>query len=194
MPQYEILGRGDAPTELSDWEGLRVRAGGGLGEAMEMLGAVRQSLPAGETSVAFQRGAIDAAAFPYTYAHVSFGIDQEADWFTSNLTPGTSECGWVFNLEAYNALPPQYQELLMSQRDLVMEVQQAAYAEQDEINLPNFRANLTEVIYSDEQIAEFQAIAGQPVWDAWIEANQGDFDAQGVFDAIFEYAEEAMAQ
>lgn len=194
LPQYEILGRGDAPTELSDWEGLRVRAGGGLGEAMEALGAVRQSLPAGETSVAFQRGAIDAAAFPYTYAHVSFGIDQEADWFTSNLTPGTSECGWVFNLEAYNALPPQYQELLMSQRDLVMEVQQAAYAEQDEINLPNFRENLIEIVYTDEQIAEFQAIAGQPVWDAWIEANQGDFDAQGVFDAIFEYAEEAMAQ
>lgn len=194
LPQYEILGRGDAPTELSDWEGLRVRAGGGLGEAMEALGAVRQSLPAGETSVAFQRGAIDAAAFPFTYAHVSFGIDEEADWFTSNLTPGTSECGWVFNLEAYNALPAQYQELLMSQRDLVMEVQQAAYAEQDEINLPNFREGLTEVVYSDEQIAEFQAIAGQPVWDAWIEANQGDFDAQGVFDAIFEYADEAAAQ
>ena len=194
LPQYEILGRGDAPTELSDWEGLRVRAGGGLGEAMEALGAVRQSLPAGETSVAFQRGAIDAAAFPYTYAHVSFGIDQEADWFTSNLTPGTSECGWVFNLEAYNALPPQYQELLMDLRDMVMEVEQAAYAEQDEINLPNFRENLIEVVYTDEQIAEFHAVAGQPVWDAWIEANQGDFDAQGVFDAIFEYADEAMAQ
>lgn len=194
LPQYEILGRGDAPTELSDWEGLRVRAGGGLGEAMEALGAVRQSLPAGETSVAFQRGAIDAAAFPYTYAHVAFGIDDEADWFTSNLTPGTSECGWVFNLEAYNALPAQYQELLMGLRDMVMEVEQAAYAEQDEINLPMFRENLIEVVYSDEQIAEFQAIAGQPVWDAWIEANQGDFDAQGVFDAIFEYADEAMAQ
>lgn len=194
LPQYEILGRGDAPTELSDWQGLRVRAGGGLGEAMEVLGAVRQSLPAGETSVAFQRGAIDAAAFPYTYAHVSFGIDQEADWFTSNLTPGTSECGWVFNLQAYNALPPQYQELLMGLREMVMEVEQAAYAAQDEVNLPKFREKLVEVVYSDAQIAEFKKIAGQPVWDAWIEANQGDFDAQGVFDAIFEYADAAKVQ
>jgi TRAP-type mannitol/chloroaromatic compound transport system substrate-binding protein len=32
---------------------------------------VKQTLPAGETSTAFQRGALDAAAFPYTYAHVS---------------------------------------------------------------------------------------------------------------------------
>lgn len=194
LPQYEILGRGDAPTDLADWDGLRVRAGGGLGQAMEALGAVRQTLPAGETSVAFQRGAIDAAAFPYTYAHVSFGISDEADWFTSNLTPGTSECGWVLNLQAYDALPPQYQELLMGLREMVMEVEQAAYAEQDEINLPVFRETMTEIIYTDAQIAEFQAVAGQPVWDAWIEANQGDFDAQGVFDAIFEYAEEAMAQ
>ena len=194
LPQYEILGRGDAPMELSDWDGMRVRAGGGLGDAMEALGAVRQTLPAGETAVAFQRGAIDAAAFPYTYAHVAFGIDEEADWFTSNLAPGTSECGWVLNLEAYNALPAQYQELLMGLRDMGMEVEQDAYAEQDEVNLPAFRENLTEIVYSDEQIAEFREIAGQPVWDAWIEANQDAFDAQGVFDAIFDYAEEAANQ
>ncbi|MGI3187091.1 C4-dicarboxylate ABC transporter substrate-binding protein [Nioella aestuarii] len=193
LPQYEILGRGDAPTDLSDWNGLRVRAGGGLGSAMEALGAVRQSLPAGETSTAFQRGAIDAAAFPFTYAHVAFGIDEEADWFTSNLTPGTSECGWVLNRTAYDALPPQYQDLLMSQRERIMEIQQAAYAAQDEINLPAFRENLVEVIYSDDQLEEFREVAGRPVWEAWIAENQDDFDAQGLFDAVWEYAAEAEA-
>ncbi|MCV6824839.1 MULTISPECIES: C4-dicarboxylate ABC transporter substrate-binding protein [Halocynthiibacter] len=194
LPQYEILGKGDAPTELSDWEGLRVRAGGGLGDAMEVLGAIKQTLPAGETSTAFQRGAVDAAAFPYTYAHVSFGISEEADWFTSNLAPGTSECGWVLNKSAYDALPEQYQTLLMDLRDMGMDVEQAAYAEQDEKNLPVFRENLTEIVYSDEQLAEFRKIAGQPVWDAWIAANSDAFDAQGVFDAIFEHAEEAQNQ
>ena len=29
--------------------------------------------------------------------------------------------------------------------------------------------------------------------DAWIEANKADFDAQGVFDAVFQYAAEAEA-
>jgi len=191
LPQYEILGAGEPPVNLDDWSGLRVRAGGGLGSAMERLGAVKQTLPAGETSTAFQRGALDAAAFPYTYAHVSFKINESADWFTTNLAPGTSECGWVFNKTAYDALPPQYQEFLMSQRDLIMQVEQDAYAAQDEINLPMFQETLTPVTYSEEQLAEFRTVAGQPVWDEWIAANQDSFDAQGVFDAIFEYAEEA---
>lgn len=192
LPQYEILGKGQPPLTLEDWAGLRVRAGGGLGTAMEKLGAVKQTLPAGETSTAFQRGALDAAAFPFTYAHVSFKISEEADWYTSNLTPGTSECGWIFNKTAYDALPPQYQDFLMSQRDTVMEVEQAAYSEQDKKNLPEFEKTMTKITYSDEQLAQFRDVAGQPVWDEWIEANKDKFDAQGVFDAIWQYAEEAQ--
>lgn len=193
LPQYEILGKGTPPQDLSDWSGLRVRAGGGLGTAMEKLGAVKQTLPAGETSTAFQRGALDAAAFPYTYAHVSFKINEEADWFTSNLAPGTSECGWVFNKTAYEALPPQYQDFLMSQRELIMEVEQAAYAEQDKKNLPMFEETLTKITYSDEQLKAFREVAGKPVWDAWIADNQDKFDVQGLFDAVWQYAQEAEA-
>jgi hypothetical protein len=36
-------------------------------------------------------------------------------------------------------------------------------------------------------------VAGKPVWDAWIDANYNDFDAQGLFDAVIEYSEEAKA-
>lgn len=193
LPQYEILGKGNPPTNLEDWAGLRVRAGGGLGDAMVTLGAVKQTLPAGETSTAFQRGALDAAAFPYTYAHVSFKISEEADWFTSNLAPGTSECGWLWNKTAYDALPDQYKELLAKYRDLVLDTELEAYAAADEKNLPVFEETMTKITYTDEQLAQFREVAGKPVWDAWIEANKDAFDAQGVFDAIFEYAEEAKA-
>lgn len=194
LPQYEIMGKGDAPTTLEGWKGLRVRAGGGLGSSMEVLGAVKQTLPAGETSTAFQRGALDAAAFPYTYAHVSFKINEEADWYTTNLAPGTSECGFVLNKTAYDALPPQYQQFLMDNRDMVMDAEQAAYAAQDEINLPLFAETLDGIVYTDEQLAEFREVAAQPVWDAWIADNADAFDSQGVFDAIWTYAEEAKAQ
>ncbi|WP_114283781.1 C4-dicarboxylate ABC transporter substrate-binding protein [Candidatus Halocynthiibacter alkanivorans] len=195
LPQYEILGKGTPPLNLEDWAGMRVRAGGGLGSAMEKLGAVKQTLPAGETSTAFQRGALDAAAFPYTYAHVAFKINEEAEWFTSNLTPGTSECGWMFNKTAYEALPSQYQDFLMENRDLVMDVEQAAYAEQDAINIPMFESSMTEITYSDAQLEEFRERAGRPVWDEWIAANADKFDSQAVFDAIWKYADEAkMAQ
>ncbi|MFT7028015.1 MAG: TRAP-type mannitol/chloroaromatic compound transport system substrate-binding protein [Paracoccaceae bacterium] len=193
LPQYEILGKGAPPLKLADWDGLRVRAGGGLGDAMARLGAVKQTLPAGETSTAFQRGALDAAAFPYTYAHVSFKIHEEADWYTSNLAPGTSECSWLFNKTAFDALPQQYKDLLMSQREMVMDAEQAAYAEQDQKNLPLFEKTLTKITYSDEQLAEFKKLAGEPVWNEWIASNADKFDSQGVFDAIWTYAKEAEA-
>ena len=193
LPQYEILGKGTPPVDLADWSGMRVRAGGGLGSAMEVLGAVKQTLPAGETSTAFQRGALDAAAFPYTYAHVSFKISEEAEWFTSNMAPGTSECGWLFNKTAHDALPDQYKALLTKYRDLVLDTELAAYAAADEKNLPEFEASMTKITYSDEQLEKFREVAGKPVWDAWIEANKDKFDAQGVFDAIWTYADEAKA-
>ena len=194
LPQYEILGKGNAPKTLEDWNGVRVRAGGGLGNAMTKLGAVKTTLPAGETLTAMQRGAIDAAAFPFTYAHVSFKITEEATWFTGNLAPGTSECGWLFNKTAYEALPKQYQDFLMANKDLVMDAEQAAYAAQDKKNLPEFEKNMEKITYSDEELAKFREIAGKPVWDEWIAANKDKFDSQAVFDAIWQYAEEAKNQ
>lgn len=50
LPQYEILGNGDAPLELSDWSGLRVRAGDGLG-------ANARSCPAFEGDTAHRENA-----------------------------------------------------------------------------------------------------------------------------------------
>lgn len=191
LPQYEILGNGDAPTSLEAWEGMRVRAGGGLGTAMEKLGAVKTTLPAGETSTAMQRGALDAAAFPYTYAHVAFKINEESTWFTANLAPGTSECGWVFNKTAYDALPDQYKKLLDDNKELALDTQLAAYAAEDEKNLPMFKENLTEIVYSNDELAKFKEVAGQPVWDEWVAANKDKFDAQNVLDSVFKFAEEA---
>ena len=191
LPQYEIMGTGPAPTTLDGWKGKRVRAGGGLGDAMETIGAINQTLSAAETLTAFQNGTVDAAAFPMTYAHVAFKINEEADWYTSNLAPGTSECGWVLNKTAFEALPPAYQDFLMDNRDLVLDTEQAAYAAEDEENYKLFESTLEKITYTDEQIAEFREVAGRPVWDKWIADNKDKFDSQAVFDAIFTYAEEA---
>ena len=44
MPQYNIAGVGDAPKTLADFRGLTVRATGGIGSAMETVGAVPTSV------------------------------------------------------------------------------------------------------------------------------------------------------
>lgn len=191
LPQFEMMGKGDAPLTLDDWSGLQVRAGGGLGDAMELLGATKQTLSAGETLTAFQNGTVDVAAFPFTYAHVAFKIYEEADWYTSNLSPGSAECGWVLNKTAFDALPEQYQALIWDNRDLVLDTEQAAYAAQDEKNLPLFEETLTKVEYDEEALNAFRTQAGRPIWEQWVADNQDDFDAQGVLDAFLGYAAEA---
>ena len=56
-----------------------------------------------------------------------------------------------------------------------------------------FHDTMTPIEYSEEQLEQFREVAGQPVWDAWIEANKDAFDSQAVFDAVWEYAAEAQA-
>ena len=188
LPQYEILGKGPVPDTLDKFDGLRVRAGGGLGQAMEKLGAIRQSMPATEVYTAMERGTVDAASFPFTYAHASYKVDEVADWFTANLAPGSSDCPIVINKTAYDKLPEQYQELIMSLRDEVTDVYREAYKKADEKFLPRFEKRLKRVEYDDETLEKFRKQAGQPVWDAWVEENKDDFDAQAVLDEALKLA------
>src|SRR5690606_35222448 len=122
------------------------------------------TLSAGETLTAFQNGTVDAAAFPFTYAHVAFKINEEADWYTSNLAPGSSECGWVLNKTAFEALPEAYQALLWDNRDMVLDMQLAAYAAEDEVNIKLFEDTLEKVEYSPEALDAFREAAGKPIW------------------------------
>ena len=185
LPQYEFLGRGKAPLALDDWKGLTVRAGGGVGRAMKVLGATPTSSTATEVYTGVQQGTMDAASFPFTYSHVAYKIHEVAEWFTSNLSPGTSDCPLAFSINAYESLPPQYKRLLEDARESVIETQIQAYISIDEKNLPMLEETLEEIRYSDAALAEFRAAAGRPVIDAWIEENQGEFDARGVIETIF---------
>ncbi len=194
LPQYEFLGRGEPPTELEGWRGKRVRAGGGLGDAMAVLGAVPTTIEAPEVYTALQRGTIDAASLPFTYAHVSYKIPEVADWFTANLSPGSSDCPIVVSRTAHEALPEEYRQLLEDAREEVYDTYARVYEEIDAENLPMLEEQLEKITYSDEQLAEFQERAGRPVWEQWVEANQGQFDAQAMLDLVLETAQEASQQ
>ena len=188
LPQYEFLGRGRAPLTLDDWKGLTVRAGGGLGRAMKVLGSTPTSSTATEVYTGVQQGTMDAVSFPFTYGHVDYKIHEVTEWFTSNLSPGTTDCPIAFSISAYESLPEQYKILLEDVKDEVTEAQIEAYILMDEENLPMLRRELEEVRYSEAELAEFRAAAGRPVIEAWIEENQDRFDARGVIEAIFNAA------
>ena len=194
MPQYEFLGKGKPPTALADWKGLRVRAGGGIGDAMVKLGAIKTTTAATEVYTGMQRGTMDAASFPYTYAQAAYKIPEVSDWFTANMSPGTSACPTTFNKTSYEKLPPQYKKLLEDLKPQYYNVQAKAYQDIDKVNLPKFKAKLIEIVYTPEQMEEFKKVAAEPVWNEWVAANKDKFNGQELIDMILKIAAETPKQ
>lgn len=192
LPQYEFLGRGNPPKSLEDWKGMRVRAGGGVAKAMEKLGATLMSVPATEVYTLLERGTVDAVSFPYTYAHAAYKVNEVADWFTGNFQPGTADCPTVFNIDAWNALPQQYRDLLLELKWPAYEKMREAYEAADKVNIPMFQKQLTEIRFTKEELATFRKEIGEPLWkEAFVDAYGDKIPAQELLDFLLAEAEKA---
>lgn len=176
MPQYNLVGTGEPRDELAEFDGMRVRATGGLGEAFRAVGGVPTSVPATEAYNAMESGVVDTVAFAQ-HAHLSYGTINRADWWTANLNPGTVNCPVVVNTDAYEALTDAQREALDSSVDESI----AYYLENYGKLLKKWDDVLEEkgvqkVMISDEVLAEFRAKAADPARDKWI----ADISAQGL--------------
>jgi TRAP-type C4-dicarboxylate transport system substrate-binding protein len=177
LPQYEFIGRGKAPKALDDFKGMRVRAIGGIGDAMKRLGAVPTSVDATEVYTALERGTVDAASFPSTYAHGSYKTFEIGKWYTENMSPGTQACPVLVNIEAHAKLPPQYQKLLEDGKPAAYEAFKQAYGAADAKFIPEFKKKgLAFVKFSEAELKEFRKIAAEPVWEEWVQKRE----AQGI--------------
>ncbi|MGB3244863.1 MAG: C4-dicarboxylate TRAP transporter substrate-binding protein [Sulfitobacter sp.] len=176
MPQYNLVGTGEPRRTLKDFEGMRVRATGGLGKAFEAVGAVPTSVTATEAYQAMEAGVVDTVAFAQ-HAHLSFGTINQADWWTANLNPGTVNCPVVVNIDAYEALSDVEREALDSSVEEALDHYLTNYGEL----LKRWDAVLEEkgvekVEITPEVLEEFRAKAAAPARDAWI----ADMEAQGL--------------
>lgn len=195
LPQYEFMGVGDPPMKLDDWKGKRVRALGGLGDAMRKLGSIPTTMPAPEVYTALDRGMVDAASFPFTYKFAADKLHEISKWYTDNLAPGTVNCAMAFSLTALQQLPPQYRKLLDSLRDPAYEAVNADYKVEDAKNIPMFNKTLKPVHYSEAEIERFRAIGGKPVWDKWVSDNAAKgVPAQELLDLILATAKKASGK
>lgn len=120
LPQYNIMGNGALPTSLTDFEGLTVRATGGIGDAIAALGADLVPMPATEVQNALDTGTIRAVSFA-PHAHMSFGTIDSAIWWIDNLNPGTVNCPVVVNSNALESLSDDHRDALMSSIDEALE-------------------------------------------------------------------------
>ncbi|MEL6450820.1 MAG: C4-dicarboxylate TRAP transporter substrate-binding protein [Pseudomonadota bacterium] len=176
MPQYNLVGTGEPRATLADFEGMRVRATGGIGNAFSAVGGVPTSVTATEAYQAMESGVVDTVAFAQ-HAHLSFGTINQADWWTANLNPGTVNCPVVVNIDAYDSLSDEHRAALDSSVPEAIDHYLANYAEL----LERWDSVLEEkgvqkVEIDDAVISEFRASAADPIRDQWI----ADMEAQGL--------------
>lgn len=194
MPQYNIVGTGEPRDSLEDFEGMRVRATGGLGEAFEAVGAVPTSVTATEAYQAMESGVVDTVAFAQ-HAHLSFGTINQADWWTANLNPGTVNCPVVVNIDAYEGLSDAEREALDSSVPEAIDHYLANYAELlkrwDEVLAEK---EVEKVTISEEELAAFREKAADPIRQQWIEDIEGQgLPGQELYDLVSSTLKEAKA-
>ena len=186
LPQYNFVGVGDAPHALGDFDGMSVRATGGIGAAMEAIGAVPTSMSATEVRQALDSGVVRAVSFA-PHAHMSFGTIESGTWWTTNLNPGTVNCPVVVNSDALDGLSDEHREALMSSIDEAMDYYIDFY------NTNTMAAwgpalderGIEQVTFSDDELAAFREAAAAPAAAAWIEENTArGLPAQELYDMV----------
>src|SRR3546814_18410010 len=99
------MGTGEPPRTIDGWKGKRVRAPGGLGEAMRLLGAVPTSVPAPEVYTALERGVFEAAPFPFTYSFGCYTLSEVSHVYTRGLQLCITHNGLTGSRSAHAAPP-----------------------------------------------------------------------------------------
>ncbi|MDJ0628245.1 MAG: C4-dicarboxylate TRAP transporter substrate-binding protein [Rhodobacter sp.] len=185
MPQYNIVGTGEPRDTLAEFEGMRVRATGGLGEAFKAVGGVPTSVTATEAYQAMESGVVDTVAFAQ-HAHLSFGTINQAEWWTSNLNPGTVNCPVVANIDAYEALSDEHRAVLDESIGEAIDHYLANYgdllARWDSVLEEK---GVTKVELDQSELDAFKARAGTPTHEAWIANIEGQgLPGQELYDLV----------
>ena len=122
-------------------------------------------MPTGETYVALQRGVIDAVLTGVP-AMNSFSMHEVAGYlYLFNLAPGSQFL--TYNIEAFNALPEEYQKILLEEFAMAEPEFQKAYPGAEGEALDIIAANGVELIeIPADQMARVVAQCA-PLWDEW---------------------------
>lgn len=170
LPPYRLMGKGQPPITITDMKGMRVRAPGGLGDALRTVGAVPTSLPSPELYNALERGLVDAISMA-NYALKDYRVYELSTWYAANLDLGILATLVGSGKAAFNALPPQYQKLVLDSIQPSLDSQAADYDKEEKEAVAAFDAKgLKAITYNEQELANLRATAGEPVWKEWVAA------------------------
>ncbi len=185
LPQYQIMGKRRI-TKVEDFKGVRVRVSGEMAKVLEEHGAVKSLVPAPEVFPSLERGVVDAATFPATYAFVSYRLHEISKYFIDKISLGTQPCFYGVSLTAWNKLSPQHQKLMLDLREGAIEQFVQAYKGADDKNYDEFKKKGVEIInFPTSERAKLLGGA-EKYWRAWVE----DMQKRGLKGKeVFEFAQ-----
>ena len=100
-------------NSLADMQGLKLRLPGLAGEAMNGIGVSTVNMPGSEIFTSLQTGVLDAADWVGPYNDMAFGLHQVADYYyTTVWNEPTATVETMINLDAWNALPEDLQDVI----------------------------------------------------------------------------------
>ena len=98
----------------ADFKGMKMRLGGGLiGEVMQKLGAVPQSIPGGEIYQALEKGTLDAAEWVGPYDDQKLGFNKVAPfYYYPGWWEGGPEVDFFVNRKAFDGLSAENKAII----------------------------------------------------------------------------------
>lgn len=98
---------------VDDLRGLKMRMGGGLvGEIMSKLGAVPQSIPAGEVYVSLEKGTLDAVEWIGPHDDLKLGFHKVAPYYYyPGWWEGDAHGAVLVNTKAWTGLPAEFKAM-----------------------------------------------------------------------------------
>lgn len=97
---------------LEDLKGLKFRIPGFGGEILARIGVIPQSIAASDVYSALERGTIDATEFIGPYDDEKLGFQEVAPYYyVPGFAEGAANLSFYVNKDAWQSLPPLYQEI-----------------------------------------------------------------------------------
>ncbi|MBT0570787.1 TRAP transporter substrate-binding protein [Curvibacter sp. CHRR-16] len=151
---------------VEDFKGLKMRLGGGLvGEVMQKLGAVPQSIPGGEIYQALEKGTIDSAEWVGPYDDQKLGFNKVAPYYYyPGWWEGGPEVSFYINRKAFDGLPAEYKAIVEAAAAMANSDMLAKYDALNPVALLQLVAAKTKVLPFSQQVLDASYKASMEVF------------------------------
>lgn len=162
------LASSEVIDDLEDFDGLRVRSVGLMGQALEAAGAEVVSMAATETYESLQRGTIDANSATTLDVMVGQKLEEVAPNVVQTQLGDYASAAVVISKEKWDALDEETQQAMTDAASVAVETSFAALAEAEDAACEAIKAAGGQVtVLGDDVVAEWRDLVGDSVVDQW---------------------------